>query len=333
MGLGMIAVAVFFVISGFVIAEACALFCAGRPGAFLLNRVLRLAPPYLAALVVAAIVEEWLYARGGLQLWDGNLVGSPLQPKVLLAGVLDIVPFFKPAYIGAQDIHFIPFSWSLRVEFAFYLYVAAAMVAAGRLPSLRRPILVGSTIAAYVAFVVYAVSGRGPHQLDAIPFFGFGIAIFALLQRRSLLNGVHVAVTLVGLSVAFPLWDQWHHPIVAYQMPLVLALVALFAALVFSVTPSRQFRVVDRALGDMSYALYLNHFTVILVFTNLAPESGWPSYGVAIALSLLLSWLMVRLVELPMRGVRRRVRGVSLGVDQVERLTSAAGVSPLARPG
>jgi peptidoglycan/LPS O-acetylase OafA/YrhL len=137
MGFGIIAVMLFFIISGFVIAEANATFYVGRPVAFMVNRTLRLVPPYIAALALAAIVQQWLYLHGRLHLWDGDLIGSPLQIKVLIAGLLDIVPFFHPGLIGAQDVHFIPFAWSLRLEFTFYLYVFLTFVVMAWLP--RRP--------------------------------------------------------------------------------------------------------------------------------------------------------------------------------------------------
>jgi peptidoglycan/LPS O-acetylase OafA/YrhL len=121
MGFGILAVATFFAISGFIVAEANATFYAGRPREFMLNRLLRLVPPFMGALVIAIVIEEYLYAIGKLAPWDYPLIGSPLQPTILLSGLLDIVPGFQTRYIAHQDFHFIPFSWSLRVEFAFYL--------------------------------------------------------------------------------------------------------------------------------------------------------------------------------------------------------------------
>ena len=43
--LGAVAVAVFFALSGFIVAEAVGTFYAGRPVAFLVNRTLRVVPP------------------------------------------------------------------------------------------------------------------------------------------------------------------------------------------------------------------------------------------------------------------------------------------------
>src|SRR5271168_1134737 len=56
-GSGAIAVAAFFAVSGFVVAEALATFYHDRPGAFLANRLLRLGPPYIAALALSVLVH------------------------------------------------------------------------------------------------------------------------------------------------------------------------------------------------------------------------------------------------------------------------------------
>jgi hypothetical protein len=111
-GLGILAVAVFFVISGFIVAEANDTFYRGRPVRFMTNRVLRIVPPYLAALFVSFLVYTYLFSSNRLFLWDEPLIGSPWQPKLLLSGILDIVPFFHPRFLTHQDFEFIPFASS-----------------------------------------------------------------------------------------------------------------------------------------------------------------------------------------------------------------------------
>src|SRR3989442_4507714 len=61
---GTIAVLIFFVLSGFVITEALTVFYKDRMDRFLLNRLLRLVPPYCAALVGAISLLGILYLLG-----------------------------------------------------------------------------------------------------------------------------------------------------------------------------------------------------------------------------------------------------------------------------
>ena len=63
-GIGNVAVMGFFVLSGFIITEALATFYAGRPVAFLANRLTRIAPPYWAALAFSIGVHLLLFAHG-----------------------------------------------------------------------------------------------------------------------------------------------------------------------------------------------------------------------------------------------------------------------------
>src|SRR5580700_9601293 len=51
--LGNIGVFLFFVVSGFVICEACDIFYRGRLANFLLNRALKIYPAYWAAIILA----------------------------------------------------------------------------------------------------------------------------------------------------------------------------------------------------------------------------------------------------------------------------------------
>ena len=63
-GLGNVAVMVFFCLSGYIIAEALDLFYRQRIGKFLLNRTLRIIPPFLAALLFSILVHIWLASLG-----------------------------------------------------------------------------------------------------------------------------------------------------------------------------------------------------------------------------------------------------------------------------
>ncbi len=158
MGFGAIAVGVFFALSGFIVAEATDSVYAARPGAFLANRLLRVVPPYLAALAVSAAIQTLLWRAGHLALWDYALHTDPLDPALLAAGVLSLIPGFHTRYI-AQDFEFIPFVWTLRVEMAFYLAAFAVALAtryAGRKPAWLPHAAVALGFAAFAAFAWHA---------------------------------------------------------------------------------------------------------------------------------------------------------------------------------
>src|SRR3546814_14922574 len=66
-GIGNVAVMGFFILSGFIIAEALTTFYAGRPGALLGNRLARIVTPYWAALIVSVGIHAALTTLGVVQ--------------------------------------------------------------------------------------------------------------------------------------------------------------------------------------------------------------------------------------------------------------------------
>lgn len=317
MGFGIVAVAVFFVISGFVVAEANSTFYEGRPGKFLLNRVLRLVPPYLAALVIEILSAAYLYHADKFTPWDFELIGSPLQPSLLLGGVLALLPGFHTRYVSGQDFEFFAFVWTLRIEFTFYL--AAAVVywvgqTRGIVPRwVTRHAGTLGLAGGYALFVLFLMRRSGPEQFGLAPFFLLGVAFFLVWQKRTAWYWLHLVFALGCVVMAFPLWKQTNAPAMAYQMPVLLVLLAVFAVLAFASGVGKRWKKPDVFLGNLSYPLYLNHYAVLLTASNLFPErAGFGLYGVAIVVSILLALGMHYLVETPLKSIRDAVRGARL---------------------
>ena len=314
--LGAVAVTAFLALSGFIVAEALTRFYDGRPAAFLANRVLRVVPPYLVMLVVSVALDAWLYRSGRLVALDAKLLGSPLQPGVLLAGLLEIVPGLTARRVSGQDFSFIPFAWTLRIEFAFYLAAfATAAALTARWFARRRTMLVGAAIlAAYLVFAVFAWRHRagapaGALQMLCIPFFGFGLAVFFRLHWAGTATLLNLLVVSAAVPVAFSFWGQRGHPALAFQLPLLAGLFVALAALarVGDMTPASQRW--DRRLGELSYPLYIGHGAVLTALASLSARRGALPYLAAIAVSLLLAGMIHVVVEAPLRGVRARLRG------------------------
>ena len=108
------AVEVFFVLSGFVLAPQIVDWVVGRPwrnlGVFLARRWMRTIPPYVAALVVVALMTGNLFTADTLRylFYVENLIRS------------------------ANAVDFYPVAWSLAVEEWFYLLFAPLLFLIGR---------------------------------------------------------------------------------------------------------------------------------------------------------------------------------------------------------
>ncbi len=308
--LGPVAVACFFALSAFIVAEALTRFYARRPLAFLGNRGLRVVPPYLVALALAVLAQSALFAAGRLVPLDNPIAGAPWQPRLILAGALEIVPGLPASRLGGQDFSFIPYAWTLRVEFAFYLAAFATCALAARIGRPRGWVVGFALAVAYASFGRFLLAhGAGTQQILCVPFFAFGLACFLLGRRPGAASIAHVLAVSAFVPVAFPYWAQKGHPVVAYQLAWLCLLFGLFFGLTrIARVPQRVARL-DRWLGDLSYPLYIGHGVALVLLMSLAPNAGWPLFAAGIAASLLLAAALHMAVERPLRGLRDRLRG------------------------
>ena len=294
---GLVGVELFFVISGLVIATSAA---KGEWRGFLWRRVLRLAP----AAWICASVTAVLLALGGQ--WDATLAQDWFRSLR-----------FWP--IGAQiDGSY----WTLGVECAFYLLVAAAGVG-----NVRRIVAVGWALAlASAAFwIVCLAAGDGAERLITnqaailllLPhgcFFATGIAISARGMRgRNALLALGTATGLIEIAAHIDGWRITGALIAAetlFGVGLAVLLLApvLQAALARRIAPSAA-----RSIGLMTYPLYLLHQVAGAVLIGALVRSG-VSVGMAVALTvaamLASAWGVAHHAEPALR--RALVRAFSL---------------------
>lgn len=308
---GHVGVDVFFVISGFIIAWV-AVLGQGRgkapepPGEFLVKRAFRLGPPYwLMSMLHAA----WL---------------NPVSTGVLLTSFaflpqanVDAPYFGYPAlYVG----------WSLNYEAFFYALCALGLALFGR----RALWLVALALFTTTVIVPFWHSGvvlRDPEALYAwanpmqamaanplvLEFLlGAGLAWVYALHRHRLTPTIARVLLAVGLGVFLisvigpaPKFDLFWRGLPAG---------ALLAGLV-AMEHCGALRVPRVAvwLGELSYALYLVHPSVIEATHRLvgvlAPEwigSQLMLFALNLALTLVLATLLHRYVEQPSIAMGRR---------------------------
>ena len=312
--LGALAVAVFFALSGFIVAEAIDSVYASRPAAFLANRVLRVVPPYLAAVLLTILADCWLYHAGRLVPLDAPLTGPPWQPRVVLAALAEIVPGLPARRISGQDFSFVPFAWTLRVEFAFYLAAFATCWVARRagLDAQRR--IVGSAfVAGYLLFGTFLLRhGAGGRQLLNIPFFAFGVAAYLARGGTSTLARANLLAAACCVPVAFVLCGERGHPVLAYQLPILLGLFVWLTVLAWAPAPGGAWRRWDRRLGELSYPIYIGHGLVLTCLTSLSNARGAVPYAASVVLSLGVAIGLHLGVEQRLKEVRTRLRGVAV---------------------
>jgi peptidoglycan/LPS O-acetylase OafA/YrhL len=287
---GVYAVYLFFVISGFVIfmtLDRCRTVLD-----FAVMRFSRLYPAYWVVLALSTVAGVALF---GDTLWPG--------------GVITNATMFQE-FVGVPN-HDNVF-WSLSVEMAFYLNVAW-LFALGLHKSPKRVVTLW-LLAAFVWAVAFKDPGAEHRQtlallfaLDFAPYFSIGIVFFDAMKwgwsqrRRAVIAFALVTQGLIGGWVAF------------------LIAVAI-TAIVWLALSGRLSFLVGRVmlwLGAISYALYLSHRNLgyhLLDWLHTQNVDGMLATPVVIAFALTLATLITYVVERPaLRAIRSwyDARGVS----------------------
>ena len=314
---GDIGVLTFFVLSGFVISEAADLFYQARPVAFLSNRLLRIVPPFLFAFAICVFCSYVLVSTGTFKVIEvpqiASETNSMFSPRNLAANVLYLIPGMDKLF-GTPTFFFIPITWAIRTEMAFYFTVFAALVASGH--RLRLEVIL--FILAIVQIALYAlwlVEGF-PHMARYGFYFGLGASLYyATAGRRAawILSAIFFGGMLYDFSIyAVPSGTN------RLAMPQAVAQYALFIACTgaIAVLPrlrgSIAARKVDSALGDLSYPFYLNRVAVIVTVYSLIDTPSVGAMAAASIIVLLVSIAAHMAVEPVLVPLRNRLRGRAL---------------------
>jgi len=271
-------------------------------GRFLLNRALRIYPPYFAALVLA-VACLWL------RWWmHGTRIG-PLDDPGIADWMSQILLVDVP---GARVARWIVPSWSLNVEVGYYV----ALVFLAR----RRSIVVIWTLLSLAVLARMLWTGGSfieryfTYAAASLPF-SLGSLLHHLrdvLPRASLGWGL-VACGAYSINATAGQY-LWRDPTMeGFYLSLALALIVVVLLRdprVLAVGP--RIRRLDARCGDLAYPLFLVHQPITVAVAALLPlrlpgRQAWLAVG-AIALSFLGAWLLHRLVEAPIARWRDRVR-------------------------
>lgn len=301
-----LAVDLFFLISGYVLAAVYApRFRTGLTvGAFLRARLVRLYPLYLLGLALGTIS-----ASAALLLGRGDL--SVVDFAVAVATGLFMLP--SPTWTADDSLFPLNFpAWSLFFELVANLALALLW------RRLSTPILIAIVMACAVAMIRYGDPGAGEAWssiLGGFPRVGYSFFLGVLLQR-------------FRRGEAGPGWSPWiaaagiagvllMNDLPGGSMADVLTVLFIFPAILWLVA-EREPRLgrIAQGLGALSYPLYVVHVPVIsiitrgIVFFGGKPEPLAPWLGLAtIALLTVLSLLLERFYDRPLRGRLARLRG------------------------
>jgi peptidoglycan/LPS O-acetylase OafA/YrhL len=307
------AVAVFFVLSGFVLA----LPFARRPGGrrrgtwvrFYRSRAVRLYVPGIASLLLAYALATTFAYRGdeGMSPWVRSHGGAARLGDLLTGSTL-------------LTYHQLNVSlWSLRWEVLFSLTLPLFLVvAAWRITSSW-----AKAIALFSALVFWSVVGGSPYfNSSTLLIFGFGVLmafesdrlaeLASHLTRRHWIGLMGLTALLLTLQWLVMPWgiepgtrfdDLW----MAYTSAgaTLLVFIAAFYPRAQRLLERRPVQV----LGLLSFSLYLVQEPITIRFAMATHSSVplWLALPVEITLALLAAALFYRVVERPAHRLARRV--------------------------
>lgn len=213
--------------------------------------------------------------------------------------------------------------WSLSVQGQVFilwplLFALAALIARTAKLRFRAVVLLvfGAVFLASLTFSVYETYTNQAHAYfdtrTRLWEFAFGTLLALSLPYLKLPRGIRIAAGWLGLvimfSVGFALDVQGQFPGYVALWPLAAAALVILAGQTgsrFGADRLLSWKPLIR-LGDISYALYLWHWPVLVIYLIWrGREEAGPLSGMAIIiLSLILAYLTTRFVERPLRSMQ-----------------------------
>lgn len=287
--LGQLGVAVFFVISGFVLPLSLdGDYTARCFPKFLAKRIIRIEPTYVASVVFAAGI---LFAKTRLAPH-----GEPWIPDLgqMAAHLLYVIPLTH--YQWVNDVY-----WTLAIEFQYYILIGL-LFPVFRWASSRSQFLMGGCVVAFASLVLLADSAPQIGLLRQAPYFAMGLLAFDVFRNPQRFRlALPLSIGLVGLGC----WQE---------LKLLHMLVALVSGTL--ILYWRPMLYSWRWLGTISYSLYVIHYPLTTVINQSAVRvfsgpADWVLYFVpfiGIAFSLAVAWLLYHYVESPTQRLSKVIQ-------------------------
>lgn len=312
MEVGSTAVLLFFVLSGFIVAEAADRVYDERPFAFLANRMIRIYPTYLVALAMMAGTLALVRAAAADPEMNTLLnYRIDLSARNFLLNLFAILPGGNGLLDRTGGSPILSLAWALRIEMLFYFALFAHLLAAKALKVSDEKLLTLSAFAGLAAYGVLLTPARNG-SLEFVPYFVLGVSGYYFARDRSVLAGglSLAALVLVALHLGLQPTRQSVVPLVELAGGLIVfAIVALRSN---ADVGSRAWVRRDRRLGDLTYPLYLTHYCGLMLAGAILPLFSWQTLLAGFAFSLMIAWAVTRWFERPLARVRSAVRGFSL---------------------
>lgn len=299
--MGVCAVVVFFLISGYVMSYSFNKNFDGKNiKNFYIDRIWRIFPTYFVFLALYIFYYLIAHVTIHTEKFVGLLVNCLLFP-------LNFISLF-PQTLSVMDFGiFIPQAWTLGTELQFYLLL---------------PFLIMNRCLKDILFILsgfvflLAVFGFintdvwGYRELPGVLFifilgsylYDFHYSELYSANSKKILIGAYILLVLFGVFLSFTRYISYH-----YSFEVLLGLI-LGLPLLYAVSQVKERISFDKTLGDLSYPLYLSNFLVIAGVGGLLHLTGSGGILMTVIIALLTSYLISRFIDFPIQRYRKQLQ-------------------------
>lgn len=303
-GGGFVGVDVFFVISGFLMTSIVVLGLE-RGGSlslfvmsFYMARARRILPALIVLCAVLLIFGWWV-----LMPPDYKMLGTHVVFSVTF---LSNIKFWRESgyFDAASHEKLLLHTWSLAVEWQFYLILPLILLAVWKLHASRKAIIAVTTLSLVVSlglcvaltplnpsFAFYLLPARAWEMLAGGLVYLVGSRFSFSVRQSRTLEGIGLTAIL-GAVVVFDTSSNW--PGWRAIVPVAGAVAVLLASRSDSFWTCHR---IAQWLGTRSYSIYLWHWPVVVVLTYLTWQGNATAIATGLAITLVMGHLSYQWVE------------------------------------
>ena len=303
LGLDDTGVALFFIISGYIIFSAYDYFYRGRTFQFAVNRLLRVYPVYWVVFFFSFFPAVWVGASAVQDYTFANFFG-------------DFMLFGR--YFQTSQLPTMQQGWSLIVELQFY-FAAFLFFAIGERVNFSTWLYRGLFVGAIVAYILIWSTGSNTRFFGGLiwgPMFLLGISVYRF--KRHDVFSIELLIWIIVFSV-FSIHQYFMANLARadpenYFDPAIQIFIVVMLMFFWLVSPYRKAlpKAIDSYLGDLAYPVFLIHFPIIYILSYAKPFSSLSMMIFATFMTFVFSIVSVHWVEPFINRLRDRLRGQKL---------------------